>query len=336
MQYLQDKCKKVNVRINSAGGNVLDGYSIISSMINSTIPVDVYIDGLAASISAIIAMCGQKVCMMDYGTLMIHNPEGADQDILDLIKNTLVTILSNRTQYSATEISKMMDDETFFNAKECLKNGMCDEIITSKSKIKVTKGESIANLAIIYNKLIQNNNNEMENKEQEQEQVTEVTEVVNEVAESIETEVINEVAEPIETEVINETVIASIIDERDIRIKELEDKIAEFIKEKKYATDKKINEMVNSFVKSGKIKAEEIESITKLANIDFDGVKNMLDKIGGNKAIKIMDTIKFEVSNEKSEWTIRDWEKKDPEGLLLIKDNNPEMYEIMYNKFYKK
>ena len=30
MQYLQDKCKKINVRINSIGGNVLDGYSIVS------------------------------------------------------------------------------------------------------------------------------------------------------------------------------------------------------------------------------------------------------------------------------------------------------------------
>ena len=46
MQYLQDKCKKINVRINSIGGNVLDGYSIVSAILNSKIKCDTARDNL--------------------------------------------------------------------------------------------------------------------------------------------------------------------------------------------------------------------------------------------------------------------------------------------------
>ena len=119
MQYLQDKCKKINVRINSIGGNVLDGYSIVSAILNSTVKCDTYIDGLAASISGVIAMAGEKCYMADYGTMMLHNPKGGNsEDVLALVKNTLVTILSKRTKLDEDTINKMMDEETWLNADQ--------------------------------------------------------------------------------------------------------------------------------------------------------------------------------------------------------------------------
>ena len=76
MQYLQNNCSKINVRINSIGGNVIDGYSIVSAILNSVVRCDTYIDGLAASIAGVIAVAGKKCYMADFGTLMIHNPSG--------------------------------------------------------------------------------------------------------------------------------------------------------------------------------------------------------------------------------------------------------------------
>ena len=155
MQYLQDKCEKIKVRINSIGGSVLDGYSIVSAILNSKVPCDTYIDGLAASISGVIAMAGKKVYMADYGTLMLHNPSGGnDKEVLDLVKNTLVTIFEQRTKMTAEEISAMMDKETWLGAAEAINMGLVDELVMSSKKIRISKSESLSNMALIYNKII--------------------------------------------------------------------------------------------------------------------------------------------------------------------------------------
>ena len=154
MQYLQDKCKKINVRINSIGGNVLDGYSIVSAILNSTVKCDTYIDGLAASISGVIAMAGDKCYMADYGTMMLHNPIGGNsEDVLALVKNTLVTILSKRTKLDEDTINKMMDEETWLNADQCMEMGLVDFVVKSDKKMKMSTN-SLTEMAFIYNKLI--------------------------------------------------------------------------------------------------------------------------------------------------------------------------------------
>ena len=324
IQYLQDKCSKINVRINSVGGSVIDGYSIISSILNCKVPVDTYIDGIAASIAAVISMCGTKVRMMDYGILMIHNPSGGDQQILDLIKKTLVTILSNRTSYSLEQISKLMDDETYFTCDECMRNGMIDEVISSNMKVSVKK-ESLYNLATIYNKLIKQTNT-MENENE----VTEVTNETNETETSIEVvEVTNQVVE-------NE-VIEAIDDKYETLLKENEElktQLENFLKEKVETKRVKVEEMVNSFVISGKIKEDEKSSMIELASVNFDGVFNMLSKIGSKSASKITNVI--EKKSGKENWNIRDYEKNAPKELSDIKNNDPELYNSMFNDYYKK
>jgi ATP-dependent protease ClpP protease subunit/tetrahydromethanopterin S-methyltransferase subunit G len=335
-QYLQDKVEKINVRINSVGGSVLDGYSIISTMLNSTIPVDVYIDGMAASIAAVIAMCGDKVCIMDYGTLMIHNPSGeADQVILDFIKNTLVTILKNRTDFSADEISKLMDKETWFNAKQAVKNGMADEIINSKVKVKVDKKTNIYNLFDVYNSIIQKTNKkdmiQIINKLNLEEDATE--EMVIEAIESLQ----NKIVEPTQDEELKSTIseLENKIEAINKEKEELVSKLDAYNAEKEEAKRIKIETLVNSYVVSGKLKEEEKESTIKMANFDFEGTKNMLDKIGSKTANHIISEV-VNLNSEKSGWNFRDYEKKDPKALLEIKNTNPELYEEMYNSYYKK
>jgi len=126
------------VRINSIGGSVIDGYSIVSAILNSKVPCNTYIDGLAASIAGVIAMSGKKCYMADFGTLMMHNPSGGnDSNVLDLVKSTLVTILSNRTKLDEATVNNMMDAETWLSAGQCLEMGIVDEIVSSNKKLKL-------------------------------------------------------------------------------------------------------------------------------------------------------------------------------------------------------
>ncbi len=322
MQYLQDKCSKIKVRINSIGGSVLDGYSIVSAILNSKVPCDTYIDGLAASISGVIAMAGKKCYMADFGTLMLHNPSGGnDTAVLDLVKDTLVTIFEQRTKLTAEEISVMMDKETWLGANEALSMGLVDEVVTSVKKYKVSKSESLSNMAIIYNKIINKPN---------MEKIQNVLKLSNEASE--------------------ETIVSA-IEEKDIKNAELQaevDRLKAIVdaneakeNEAKELAAKELEtkaiELVENAIKAKKILETEKDSTIEMAKNNFEFVSNMISKINNVKdAVKVFDVKNVAKNEERKDWTIRDWEKKDPNGLVKIKNETPEIYSEMYNQFYKK
>ena len=137
----------VHLHINSPGGSVQSGLSIISAMISMKAFVVVHVDGIAASMSAVIAVCGDHIQMMDFAKLMIHDPyfekggsedlSGKDRKALDSVTSTLRTILSRRG-CAEKHIAKLMTDETWFTADEALKENLIDEVVSSKRKKEFT------------------------------------------------------------------------------------------------------------------------------------------------------------------------------------------------------
>lgn len=131
----------IRLRINSGGGNVFDGMSIVSALRSSRAVTHCYIDGVAASMAAVIAVSGDKLYMMDYAKLMIHDPYLAgvrkpnpkEQKALDSITDMLRTILSRRG-IEKDEIAKLMTEETWFGANEAKEKHLVDGIIPSKRK----------------------------------------------------------------------------------------------------------------------------------------------------------------------------------------------------------
>lgn len=316
IQYLQDKCDVINVRINSIGGSVLDGYSIVSAILNSKVTCNTYIDGMSASIAGVIAMAGKKCYMADYGTMMLHNPSGIENvEVLSLVKSTLVTILSNRTKKTAHEVSVMMDSETWLDATMCLDMGLVDEVVSSNKKMKIPKAVNIADMALVYNKIINQKTNKM-NK------VTELLKLSNEADEAtvvstietmqVENEALKERLAVIEAKELAEKVLAE---------KDLKDKSTEMVE--KAITEKKIDE-------------DKKEATIEMAINNYDLVANMIAKISNVKdAVKVFNPTNV-AKDERADWTIRDWEKKDAEGLTKIKNETPELYNQMFDSFYKK
>lgn len=322
MLYLAQNCTKINVRINSIGGNVLDGYAIVSTILNSKVPCNTYIDGLAASIAGVIAVAGKKCYMMDYGTLMMHSASGSDDKaMLDLVDGTLNKILSNRTSKSPEQISDIMKAETWYTADEALSSGIVDEIIPSTKKIKVNK-ESLSNMAIIYNKLIQTKP-KMEN-------------LLNKLSVKNEDEAVIAI-DSLKTE----------IEALKTSKKELENKVTVFEAKELEATNAakeklkvEATELIEKAITEKKIKEEEKEEMITNAIANFSFVSNMLSKINAVKnAVKVFDIKNVETKKgkeDRSEWTIRDWEIKDSAGLMDIKNSSPDLYTEMKDKFYKK
>lgn len=143
MASLDGRVDTVHLHINSPGGSVDEGLSIVSVMLSMRAFVVVHVDGIAASMAAVIAVCGDRVEMMDFGKLMIHDPffdPGGDKNLsnkqrktLSSLTDTLRTILSRRG-CDKKKISKLMTEETWFSAEEAKTENLIDEVISSRRK----------------------------------------------------------------------------------------------------------------------------------------------------------------------------------------------------------
>lgn len=137
LKSLDEKINTVEVRLSSGGGDVFEGLSIMNRLKQIDKKIVVYIDGIAASIASIIMLAGDEVIIGEGAQVMIHKPfcwcvGNANElqntiDRLDRVENEMIKIYKNKTGLSETEISKMIDDETWFNADEALEYGFVDK-----------------------------------------------------------------------------------------------------------------------------------------------------------------------------------------------------------------
>lgn len=139
LKALGDNVSKINVRLNSPGGNVFAGLAIRSLLKSHKAHITVYVDGWAASIASIIAMAGDKIVMAKGSMMMIHNPmttvRGGNSkqfrevaDWLDQIRDSMVTVYKDRTGQAANRIIEMMDAETWMSAEEAVDKGFADQV----------------------------------------------------------------------------------------------------------------------------------------------------------------------------------------------------------------
>lgn len=137
------KVTAIDLRINSPGGDVFDGFAIYNMLAQHPATVDVYVDGVAASIASIIAMAGNKIRMARNSLMMIHNPQGVaigDENEMDRVKALLKQVKGNltatyvdRTGNKADKVEAWMSDETWFTADAAVDHGFADAVIAEQA-----------------------------------------------------------------------------------------------------------------------------------------------------------------------------------------------------------
>jgi ATP-dependent Clp protease, protease subunit len=144
------KAGTLHIRINSPGGYVFDGVSIYNAIKQAKVKTIAHVDGLAASISSVIAMGADERRMGEGAFLMIHEPwsmvmgNAADlrkeADLLDKIRDTIIKTYMEASGKKEDEIKEWMNKETWFNADEAMEFGFVSEIeqIEAKDTIKPT------------------------------------------------------------------------------------------------------------------------------------------------------------------------------------------------------
>lgn len=140
----------IEVHINSGGGSVYGGNAIYNALKMNSAKIEVFIEGLAASMASVIAMAGDVVNMADNSLMMIHDPwtwtEGNAEELrkaadqLDKAKHSLISCYSKKTGLDDEKIANMMSEETWFTASEAIELGFADSTIESIDLAASVKG----------------------------------------------------------------------------------------------------------------------------------------------------------------------------------------------------
>jgi ATP-dependent Clp protease protease subunit len=129
----------ITVWINSPGGDVFAAAQIYNMLMDYPGNVTVKIDGIAASAASVIAMAGTEVCMSPVAMMMIHNPatvaigDSAEMqkaiEMLAEVKESIINAYEIKTGLSRAKIARLMDAESWFNAKKALELGFADKVL---------------------------------------------------------------------------------------------------------------------------------------------------------------------------------------------------------------
>lgn len=142
LEYLDNNgTDDIKIYINSPGGSVSAGFSIVDAVNRCKCDVSTVCTGMAASMGAFILSCGTKGKRLatPLSEIMIHQPLGGAQgQALDIqlaaehitkVKNKLHRILSENTSQDIQTISRDCDRDFWMGADEALKYGIIDGII---------------------------------------------------------------------------------------------------------------------------------------------------------------------------------------------------------------
>lgn len=138
------KHQDITIHIHSYGGDAFEGIAIYNVLKQSGKKITVCVDGIAASAASIVVMGGNIIQMPKNTQLMIHNAAtglfGTEKDFkiathhLKSTNEVLKKTYLERFKGTEKELTKFMDDETFFSAEEALKQGLIDEVLKYDSK----------------------------------------------------------------------------------------------------------------------------------------------------------------------------------------------------------
>lgn len=327
----------VRVRINSPGGNLMDGMSIFNAIRNMSKPCDTYIDGVAASSAGIIAMAGKKRFISDFGRLMVHAPsvQGAQRDtmdpktveMLDQLQDVIVSILSANSKCSPAKAKGYVEAETWFNAKQALENGFVDEVVNTGREIEAIMNElnQVTNAAEVFNTIT----NFIQQKPNDDMKLNEVKNKLG--LDSAATE-----------EQLAQAVNSVLAENKNLKAEN------ETLKTAQNAANKAAAEaIVNQAIKDGKFAAEKRDALISQAENNLDGFKAMVEAIPTpakdiRNGIDPNDTTAQTgkvVDGKFNGKTFREWEKSNPavlENLLKTdaKAHN-ELYKAQYGSEYK-
>lgn len=136
----------IKVRINSIGGSFYDGLPIFNLLKEHPAHVTTCNIGYALSMGSVLLLAGDTIEMAENAILMIHRAQGfawgdakkfrKQAEILETHENaSLMPIYTNRLNKNESEVLELLQDETWYTAKQAKDAGLID-VISNKVDLK--------------------------------------------------------------------------------------------------------------------------------------------------------------------------------------------------------
>ena len=123
----------LNIRINSLGGSVFEGFGIHSYLNSLPNQKNTFIDGFAGSIATLVMLAGETVTASKGSFIMVHRASSlqggnikdleSQMKVLKAVDNQLIDAYKAKTKLPKRDIIELMDNETIMTAEEALSLG---------------------------------------------------------------------------------------------------------------------------------------------------------------------------------------------------------------------
>lgn len=352
--------EKVKLRINSGGGSIWEGLAIIAEMNGQGIDIEAQVDGVAASMAAVIVASSRRSTMVKGSRLMIHQGTGGVRgtakqikvygELVESLDRTLAEVFATKTGKDAKWILENWMAEgkdTWFTAEQALKEKLIDEVI-SGNVVPMPNEEkaSFYEMAAYYTEQLDTTENAMDKATKEK-----LIAKLGLKAEATDAEILTAV-EALEKKSAED------------KKKTAREKLIAKFKLKAEATDAEIiaaaeAEAAGTSTKPEGEKSELVEGVMMLAKErgltdekKLEAIKNVATKVGIQAAIELLPEAKGKeepgslkeliaelksqgtggtaVSAERKDWNLTKWSKDDPTGLSKMAKEKPKEYIALF------
>lgn len=326
----------IELHVHCYGGDVLEGNAIYNKIKTCPIPVDVYIDGVAASMATIVMLAARNIYMSENAFLMIHAPsgyvDGTAEDIektvsmLKSLESLIVKFYTNKTGKTDSEVKAWLKGDNWFSSQEALDNNLVDGLVNpiseeieqpAKAELKTIKPKALYDRYAAKLATPPRFNNKSKNEMEKQALIARYG------------------LTGLDANASDEAIMAAI----DAKIKAEKDKADGLVQEKEAAQKKAITDKVLAAKTAGKITAEQVAQFEKIGN--DAGVEALETALA---AIKPIQSISAALSGRsgnasaagRETWGWDQYQKEDPRALEVMAKENPDAFKALYDAKYKK
>lgn len=327
--WMEREYPMLDVHINSQGGEVFAGIAIFNAIKNSNCVVNIYVDGLAASIAGIIALCGKPLHMSRYSRLMLHSVSGGCEgdardmrkcaDLIEGLEGTLADMISRKCGMPSEEVkTKYFDGEDhWFTADEALRARLCDDIYDVNGAESLGEAPTNEQIYQFTNSILQKSKSPNLNKMNPFENEIKALDCFKGLSDA---DILAKVKS-----LTNEAA----------KVEALQNKVSELetaLKESKTAA---VEAFLNQAVSEGRIKAEQLDSYRKLMAADQAATEALINSMPKAAKPSIADFINKGGTGAASDLVNMTWDEIDKaERLGELKDKYPELYQQKYQEAF--
>ena len=307
LMALQTQYSKIDVRINSRGGDVFSGIAIYNALRTSKADITVYIDGVAASIAGIIALCGKPLYMSPYAKLMLHAVSGGTwgnaselrqmAEVMENLQGDLASMIAGRCGMKKDEVlAKYFDEKDhWISAQEALEMKLIDGIYDMDGEA-VNAGSTDEIYTYFNNRL----RNQPQNKDRGMALLESLKGIPSFANLADENAVLAHVRE-LENKAAKADALAQAVEGYKKKLQDVE--------------DKEIVAIIDKAIAERRIAAEQKESFMALMKTDRENTEKLLASMKARPFRRIVDELRDETGSP-ANLAGKSWDELDKAGKL--------------------